>query len=153
MDSERFVPLQGQCACGDVEYQLQASPLFTHACHCLDCQRKSGSAFSLTCIVVEQDISVTNGQLTTRVISPRSTLHLCPGCRAGIYVTSSAFAGTAILLASSLADLRMLNIGAHIWVKRKHAWLSLPDDVPQFEEDYDRARTWPKESLSRIDAG
>ena len=37
--------LSGKCACGAVTYQLSDSPLFPQACHCLDCQRTTGSAF------------------------------------------------------------------------------------------------------------
>jgi hypothetical protein len=43
-----------------------------------------------------------------------------------------------------------LKIGAHTWVKRKDDWLQLPEDVPQFEEGYDRKGTWPASSLDRL---
>ena len=33
-----------------------------------------------------------------------------------------------------------------------HAWLSLPDDVPQFEFQYDQEKVWPAESLTRLKA-
>jgi len=41
------LPLNGGCACGAIRYQIRAMPLLLYACHCTDCQRHSGSAFSL----------------------------------------------------------------------------------------------------------
>ncbi len=38
------VPREGGCACGAVRYRLTSDPLFTHCCHCLNCQRQTGSA-------------------------------------------------------------------------------------------------------------
>ena len=151
MTAEQTSCLQGQCSCGELEYELRGKPLFTHACHCLDCQRKSGSAFSITCIVLEREIAITKGGLSNSSVSARSTLYHCQKCRGGVYVTSSAFPATALLLPASLIDPRALQIGAHIWVKRKQDWLLLPEDVPQFDEDYDRATTWPTESLLRLE--
>ncbi len=141
--------LHGHCDCGEIEYVLLNKPLFVHACHCLNCQRKSGSAFALTCFVVGSDISLEKGRTTPKALGPEVTQHGCPTCGAGIYVVLSTFPA-AFLLPSSLDDPRGLTIGAHIWVKRKHAWLELPGGVPQFDEHYDQGQTWPKESLNRL---
>jgi hypothetical protein len=42
--------------------------------------------------------------------------------------------------------------GAHIWVKRKHPWIKLPEAVQQFDEEYDFRKAWPAETLERLDA-
>ncbi len=125
-------------------------PLFVHACHCLDCKRKTGSSFGLTCIVLEADIHLMSGQLVPVDLSPRSTALRCPHCSKTIYITSTSFPATALLQTGSLEDLRCLRIGAHIWIKRKDSWLQLPEDVLQFEEAYDRDETWPVSSLDRL---
>jgi hypothetical protein len=35
---------EGGCACGAVRYRLTSDPLIAHRCHCLNCQRQTGSA-------------------------------------------------------------------------------------------------------------
>ena len=35
----------GGCLCGAVRYLLTAAPNYVYFCHCLDCQRESGSPF------------------------------------------------------------------------------------------------------------
>ena len=37
----------GSCLCGAVRYESEAEPLMTAICHCDNCQRQSGSAFSI----------------------------------------------------------------------------------------------------------
>ena len=40
--------------CGEVRYRLKSDPLFTHCCHCLNCQRQTGSAFVIN-VLIEAD--------------------------------------------------------------------------------------------------
>ena len=71
------------------------------------------------------------------VFMPESSVFSCP------LSLKSALIGC-------LDDLRCLKIGAHTWVKRRDDWLQLPEDVPQFEEGYDRKGTWPASNLDRL---
>ena len=41
------VAREGGCSCGAVRYRLASDPLFTHCCHCLNCQRQTGSGFAI----------------------------------------------------------------------------------------------------------
>lgn len=143
--------ITGHCGCGSLNYHLIAPPLFVHACHCLQCKRKSCSSFKLTCIIIESEIKA-EGDLNEVKVSPRSTNHCCYNCAEPIYTTSSAFPGTALLQTNTLKDLRHLEIGAHIWVKRKDSWLFLPQELPLFEEGYERESVWPAGSLNRLAA-
>jgi hypothetical protein len=142
----------GRCRCEALRYELKAAPLFTHACHCLDCQRRTGTAFSMTTIVLRDDLIITEGNTSARKISPRSTEYACASCGTVIYVASILFPATVILRPGTLDDPSIATPQAHIWVRRKQAWLTLPDDVPQFAQQYDRDTTWPRESLQRMRA-
>ena len=46
--------LEGGCSCGEVRYRLTSEPLFVHCCHCLNCQRQTGSAFVIN-VLIEAD--------------------------------------------------------------------------------------------------
>jgi hypothetical protein len=43
--------IEGGCACGRVHYRLASPPMFVHCCHCLRCQRETGSAFVLNALI------------------------------------------------------------------------------------------------------
>ena len=55
--------LDGRCLCGAVEYSCDAEPAFTAVCHCRDCQRQSGTAFSVIVGVPESDFRL-SGELS-----------------------------------------------------------------------------------------
>ena len=39
--------IQGRCLCGAVRYRSDAAPLLTAICNCKNCQRQTGTAFSI----------------------------------------------------------------------------------------------------------
>ena len=41
---------EGGCLCGAVRYRVQGPPLSVSICHCVNCQRNSGSAFSVNVV-------------------------------------------------------------------------------------------------------
>jgi hypothetical protein len=53
---------EGGCACGAVRYRMTARPMFVHCCHCLDCQKQTGSAFVLNGIVETDRIVLLQGE-------------------------------------------------------------------------------------------
>ena len=54
--------LQGRCLCGQFSYESSAAPLATMICHCKNCQRQGGAAFSVN-VVVPADAVTTKGAL------------------------------------------------------------------------------------------
>lgn len=106
----------------------------------------------MTTIVLSSDLNITEGEATATKLSPRSTAWSCAKCGTVIYTASTAFPVTVIMRAGTFNDPIVVTPQAHIWVKRKQPWVTLPDSVPQFDEGYDRETVWPAESLARIEA-
>ena len=57
--SETF---EGGCSCGAVRYRLKSRPMFTHCCHCLDCQNQTGSAFAINALIESSRIEMLAGE-------------------------------------------------------------------------------------------
>lgn len=55
-------PRDGGCRCGKVRFRVTAPPLLTMACHCVGCQRMTGSAFSLSAAFPSDGFTVTQGE-------------------------------------------------------------------------------------------
>ena len=51
-------PLTGGCLCGAVRYRVDAEPLMQAVCHCKNCQRQAGSAWSMIAGVPEAALTV-----------------------------------------------------------------------------------------------
>jgi len=130
--------IQGGCRCGAVRYELALDALpSTYACHCLDCQTWSGSAFSQQTFLPEAALSVSGPVVVYEFTTPSgrtSTQRMCGVCHARIYNTNSARPNVAVVRAGTLDRSNELRVVAHIWVKRKQPWLTLEDGVPTWPE-------------------
>lgn len=129
--------LTGQCRCEAVRYTIDLTnkPL-VYACHCQNCQRWSGSAFGLHLMLPETAMSIT-GELNEyrhEHAGTPSRQFLCAQCHTRIFNTTEAAPGMRVLRAGTLDNAAELTPAAHIWTRRKHAWLNLPPDVPTWPE-------------------
>ncbi|EGY18712.1 hypothetical protein HYQ45_017190 [Verticillium longisporum] len=52
---------KGSCACGAIAYQFEGEALTKALCHCIDCQKWTGGAFTSNAIVPRTAFSVTKG--------------------------------------------------------------------------------------------
>lgn len=147
MDSESEEPgalprkdatLHGGCRCGAVRYEISLDKLPpVYCCHCLACQSGSGSAFSEQAVVPESSIEATGPILHYRFARPDGSKghhRLCGDCYTRMWSTSAGFPGLALLRAGTLDRSQELTPRAHMWTKRKQAWLEIPDRVPQWPQ-------------------
>lgn len=128
----------GGCRCGAVRYTLALDALpRTYVCHCHYCQTWSGSAFSQQAIVSESMMEVTGDvdifelQTEDRISRQR----FCAKCHTRVFNTNSARPGFVALRAGTLDDSDKLDVGAHIWTKRKQPWVIIPEGVPSWHEN------------------
>lgn len=128
----------GGCRCGAVRYTLAMHALPPiYCCHCLDCQTWSASAFTEQAPVREEQVAVEGPVVEYSFTGPSgstSRQFVCGTCHTRIYNTNSARPGLAMVRAGTLDESDRILPRAHIWVKRKQAWIAIPDDIPQFEE-------------------
>src|SRR5918996_1502387 len=59
--------LTGRCLCGAVTYSADAEPVVQGVCHCTDCQRQTGSPFTVVVGVPREAFNVDGGTLASFV--------------------------------------------------------------------------------------
>ena len=132
------IKLTGGCQCGGIRYEVTGAPKQVCACHCMDCQRQSGSAFGMAVVVNEADFRLTQGEPNTyasKSNAGRAKLGaFCPGCGTRIYHQSEARKGRVSVRAGTLDDTSMLKPDLHIWTCRKQPWVTIPEDVEVHEK-------------------
>src|SRR5437870_5253450 len=62
-------PYHGGCLCGLIRYRLTDEPLTLYACHCTDCQRRTGSAFALSMPVFKSGLDLLKGEPRTYAVT------------------------------------------------------------------------------------
>jgi len=149
------VAREGGCSCGEIRYRLQSEPLFVHCCHCLNCQRQTGSAFVINLLIEADRVEVLVGE-PQPVAVPRDdgseqVVYRCPLCQIAVYSLYTS-PNVRFVRAGTLDDPRGIVPDVHIYTRSRVGWVSLPDGVPAFEEFYDLPRVWPQASLDRVAA-
>ena len=132
-------PIEGGCRCGRVRYRAQLDGLpRVYACHCLDCQTWSGSAFSLQFMLPEDELEVRGDPGLFELTSPDGTRTsrqwACPTCFTRVYNTNTRRPGVAVVRAGTLDRSDELGVVAHIWTKRIMSGFEIAKGVPTWPE-------------------
>jgi hypothetical protein len=146
---------EGGCACGNVRYRLASEPLFVHCCHCLNCQRQTGSAFVINLLIETDRVEVVAGE-PQPVDAPRDDgsaqrIYRCPSCQVAVF-SEYGRPGVRFVRGGTLDDPTAVAPDVHIYTRSKVPWVQLPDGTPTFEAYYDSRTLWPAASLERLDA-
>ncbi len=149
------VSREGGCACGAVRYRLASEPLFTHCCHCLNCQRQTGSAFVINLLIETDRVELLAGE-PQAVSVPRSggkkqRIWRCPDCQVAVY-SQYTRRQVRFVRGGTLDDPAAVAPDVHIYTRSKLPWVVLPDSVPAFNAYYDTQKVWPAASLGRLEA-
>lgn len=119
--------LNGHCLCGSISYTGDADPVATIVCHCDDCQRSSGAAFSVNVLVPESELTI-NGEpgsfqtTGTDTQKPRERM-FCKSCGSQLFTKLEEFEGMIVIKAGTLDDTDAFTPGAEIWTESKQAWV------------------------------
>lgn len=101
-------------------------------CHCLDCQRRSGSAFAMQARYAADDVGVSG---ETREWSrpgdegAGAVFHFCPTCGSTVYYCLIDYPGFVTVPVGAFADPHFPAPMVSVYETRKHAWVSLPADI------------------------
>ena len=146
---------EGGCSCGSVRYRLASDPLFVHCCHCLNCQRQTGSAFVINLMIEADRVDVIAGS-PEPVEVPREgggsqRIFRCPNCRVAVF-SEYGRPDLRYVRAGTLDQPTAVTPDVHIFTRSKVHWVTLPESTPAFEVYYDTKAVWPAESLERLNA-
>jgi hypothetical protein len=149
-------PLSGRCSCRAVTYRLMSAPMFVHCCHCLDCQRQTGSAFVLNALIEADRVEIVTGE-TQGFPQPTDsgrphTVHRCPTCGTAMWSIYGGLDAIRFVRVGTLEQPSALTPDVHIYTRSKQPWVALPERVQAFEAYYSAKNVWPADSLARRNA-
>ena len=126
----------GQCLCGQIKYEVKGTPKMTGICHCKNCQRQAGSAFSTLASVPKADFSFISGE--PKLYSDSDTdsgnavkRYFCGNCGSPIYSVTSSKADTLYLKTGTMDDTSGFSPQFNVWCDSKQNWVELAEGVPQ----------------------
>jgi hypothetical protein len=126
-----------KCHCGDLQLICRGEPRKVSMCHCFDCQRRTGSAFSVAVFYLRAEVSVT-GAAPERFERNSASghpveFHFCRRCGSNVFWIASRMPDLIGVALGAFADPNFSAPVQSVWTKDKHHWIKLPDTLTQFE--------------------
>ena len=124
------------CLCGQLSIEVQGESLGTGICHCLACQRRTGSVFAaLSCFAAPYKIVGTaNAYVHVGDQGGRYTFRFCPTCGANVFHEEEGQSNVMVAV-GAFADPNFPAPQDSVYTCRKHAWVQLPPGITAFEKD------------------
>ena len=113
-------------------------------CHCLACQRRTGSAFGIQARFPADRVRVVGRYADYVRISDwgeQRTFHFCPDCGATVFYTTATQPDLVAVPVGAFADPSFPPPTVSVYESRRHAWISLPDAM-QHEDEPLGAELW-----------
>jgi hypothetical protein len=127
---------KASCSCGSLTLEAEGDPVRVSVCHCLACQKRTGSIFGAQARFGRDKVK-TRGPSTPYVRigdeGGRITFHFCPSCGATVYYEIDDLHDVIAVPVGVFADPSFPAPTVSVYEARKHAWASLPEGVEHWD--------------------
>jgi len=123
---------EAACSCGQLRLTAEGDPVRISMCHCLACQRRTGSAFGIQARFPAERIRIVGRYADYVRVSDEGeerTFHFCPDCGATVFYTTESQPGLVAVPIGAFADPSFPPPTVSVWESRRHPWVSAPDGI------------------------
>jgi hypothetical protein len=125
------------CSCGQLSIRVHGEPRGVGVCHCLACQRRTGSVFAA--LAGFSGPCEVTGRATEYVRvgdqGARFTFHFCPVCGTTVYKTEQGEDDAVSVAVGAFADPDFPPPQVSVYDCRRHPWVQLPPGTRVFDKD------------------
>lgn len=129
--------MKASCQCGQLTIDLPGPTIAVVACHCIACQRRTGSPFGLAAYYPHDQITV-HGTATR--YDRKTDLdgifenYFCPTCGSTVYFRGTKNPDvTGIAIGAIVEPHEMIPIRS-VWEKSRHSWVSISPALQHFDQ-------------------
>jgi hypothetical protein len=126
------------CSCGQLRIEVHGEPLGVGVCHCLACQRRTGSVFAALARFAAPYTVMGTASEYVRVgdQGARFRFRFCPVCGTTVFHTEEGHEQSAATVAvGAFADPGFPPPQASIYDRRRHPWVQLPPGTKTHDKD------------------
>jgi hypothetical protein len=120
------------CSCGQLQVQVTGEPIRISICHCLACQRRTGSVFGAQARFSSGAVTISGTSKEFVRVGDEgtaATFRFCPECGATVYYTGGGFDGAVAIPVGAFADPRFPSPTVSVYEERMHSWVCMPPDI------------------------
>ena len=126
------------CRCGQLTATVVGEPVRVSVCHCLNCKKRSGSAFAVQARWPESQVTITGQSKTFVMVADsgnRGTYHFCPECGSDVfYENAGKFDGLVAIPLGAFDDPYFASPKFSVWEKRKCDWVEILGDAVEHRD-------------------
>ena len=125
------------CSCGQLRIDVEGEPLGVGVCHCLACQRRTGSVFAaLASFAAPYKVAGTATEYV-RVgdEGARFRFRFCPVCGTTLFHTEDGEEDRVGVAVGTFADPSFPAPRASVYECRRHPWVQLPPGTASYDKD------------------
>lgn len=125
------------CSCGQLSAVVVGEPVRISVCHCLACQRRTGSTFGVQARFPRDQVTI-QGEATVYVrvadSGCRLHFHFCPRCGATVFYHQDELPDTVAIPVGAFADPAFPPPRVSVYESRRHPWTGLPAAIEHFDD-------------------
>jgi len=128
---------KAHCSCGTLSVETQGEPALVAVCHCIECQRRTGSAFGVSVWFKNEQVrSEGKSQTYGRTAQENRTLRteFCPNCGTSLYWQADLRPGMTAIALGAFGDPDFTAPSRSIWETNRHKWVEFSCELVQFPE-------------------
>jgi hypothetical protein len=116
------------CSCGQLRLTAEGDPIRISMCHCLACQRRTGSAFGIQARFPSNQVRIEGRHseyMRTSDEGEGRTFHFCPDCGATVFYTVWPVPDAVSVPIGAFADPTFPPPTISVFESRRHPWLAM----------------------------
>ncbi|MEQ7873895.1 GFA family protein [Sphingomonas sp. ASV193] len=125
-------PHSAACRCGQLRADASGTPVRISTCHCLDCQRRTGSPMNAQVRFDAADVTTHGASNIWHFTGPSGNgtdFHFCPTCGSTVYFVSDHSPGTVAIPLGCFDDPFAFAPTVSVYENRKHPWIEIVGDI------------------------
>ena len=128
---------EASCSCGQLRVIATGDPVRVSICHCLACQRRTGSSYGYQARFPAERVRISGEARefvrTADEDGEERRMRFCPDCGSTVFWTCDDGSGNIAIAVGAFADPDFPAPTVSVWEERKHSWVVTP---PQAENVY-----------------
>jgi hypothetical protein len=120
------------CSCGQLTATVEGDPVRVSVCHCLACQRRTGSVFGAQARFPRANVRF-SGEGTEYVRigdeGTRCIYTFCARCGATVHYRLAGHEDVVAVPIGAFADPAFPGPNFSVYEERMHSWVTMPDNI------------------------
>ena len=125
---------EAACSCGQLRLVAEGEPVRISMCHCLACQRRTGSAFGVQARFPKERVRIEGSSKEYVRISDEGeerVFSFCPECGATVFYGLPSVPELVAVPVGAFADSAFPAPRVSVWESRRHSWVEVPETVEE----------------------